>query len=85
MTDFKLYLKLTGQTLTSFSQKLGISDNYLSLMASGSRPMKCQMAYDIEVLTGGFIPMSYWANKDRPHLADGVVKCRRPKPTTNKG
>lgn len=74
MNLFHRYIKSTKQTMASFGKKLGISQSHMSDLANFKKPMKAQMAYDIEVLTAGLIAMDFWVEKERPHLEGGVVK-----------
>jgi transcriptional regulator with XRE-family HTH domain len=42
------------------AERLGKSESYLSELVARTKTPSLQLAYDIECLTGGEIPMHYW-------------------------
>lgn len=67
MINFRDYLKSSGQSMTKFADRVGLSQSYLSELSSGRKTPSLETAYDIFTASGGKIPLTYWLFRD----ADG--------------
>lgn len=75
MSDLHIYLKETGQRLQDFAAKVGISQAYMSEIASGKKVPSIIIARDVSLLTFGAVPLTYWISplaKQEPQTQKGT-------------
>lgn len=56
----KEYLVTSGQTQSSFAEKLGIARAYLSEIVAGKKVPSLALAFAIAEATGGAVPVESW-------------------------
>lgn len=66
MSKLSTYLSKAGLTQSAFAKQVGISHNYLSQIVSGARAPSLTLAYEIELATGGAVPMKCWVTSSKP-------------------
>lgn len=60
--ELAAYLKDTGQTQIAFAGAVGVARSFVNEMLHGKRCPSLPVARRIDLITGGAVPLSSWAN-----------------------
>lgn len=63
------FLEQSGQTQAKLARRLGISTAHMSELLSGRKMPSLTLAYRIERLTNGAVPVSAWVPTDKDDAA----------------
>jgi DNA-binding transcriptional regulator YdaS (Cro superfamily) len=76
MSALRDYLAATGQSMTAFAERVGVSRPHLSQIADFRCKPSLDVAYAITMATGGVISMAYWieASPHNTHTKEGEPK-----------